>query len=197
VKRFGWQRGWVIAASLVIVLLMASCGSSDYHVFSLREGIGHFSVEYPSACIVTRIDIRNDITARYTDVGLSSLPDAGAHGLNEISVYAWPAGPGDETASLILDNMLDHAGGIFLDFNILDRYSVMLGDIEGQAARFSWDAAASVNATGLSSLPAVSTMVCFRHGDVAWEIHVASAVAAQMQAETEFQHIIDTFQILP
>jgi len=183
----------VIAAFLAIGLLMTSCGSPDYHVFSLGEGIGHFSLEYPPAYKVTRIDIRNEMSNRYTDIGLADK----SVGLHEISVYAWPAGPGDETASLILDNMLGRAGGVFLDFNVLDRYSVMIGDIEGQAARFSWDAAASVNATVLSSLPAVSSMVCFRHGDLAWEINVASDAAAQTRAKTEFQHIIDTFQILP
>jgi len=185
----------VIAAFLAIGLLMTSCGSPDYHVFSLREGIGHFSMEYPPNYTVTRIDIRNEAANRYTDVGLNSAPDAGAPGMNEISVYAWPANPGNETASLILEDMLGRASEVFPDFNVLDRYSVMLGDMEGQAAAFSWTAPA--NASGMAPLPAISNMVCFRHGDLAWEINVASDAAAQTRAKTEFQHIIDTFQILP
>jgi hypothetical protein len=185
--------GWVVAVLLLAALLFTSCGGSDYRIFSLREGIGQFSMEYPPSYKVTRIDIRNETSNRYTDVGLS--PSANTPGLNEISVYAWPAGTGDGTASLILEGMLGRAGSVFEDFNVLDRYSVMLGDMDGQAAVFSWTA--SANASGAAPLPAVSNMVCFRHGDIAWEIHVASDEGAQEQAKTEFQHIIDTFQILP
>ena len=99
-KRPGGLRGWVITEFLVLRLLVTSGGSPYYHIFSLREGTGHFS----------------------------------------------------------------------------------------------WDAAASVNVSGPSSLPAVSTMVCFRHGSIAWEIHVASDNAARTEAE--FQHTIETFRIL-
>lgn len=70
--------------------------------------------------------------------------------------------------------------------------------MDGQVARFSWTAlpAGSDNLTQEGALPAVSRIVCFRHGDVAWEIHVASDSAGQAAAEEEFQNIIETFQVL-
>jgi hypothetical protein len=189
---------WATLALMLMSLFLTSCGSSDYKVFSLREGIGYFSVEYPSAYTVTRIDIRNDATSRYTDVGLSS-PQVGGHpGLNEISIYAWPSADGNETASLVLDGMLAKAETIFQDFKLLQRFSVMIGDMEGQGAIFSWTASPVSPAGGseAGTLPAVSRLVCFRHGELAWEIHVASDSAAQAEAGADFQHIIDTFQIL-
>jgi hypothetical protein len=190
-----WRRaGAAFAAFLVLGLLVISCGSPEYRVFSLREGIGQFSMEYPPDYTVTRLDIRNDAANRYTDVGLSAS-QAAPGSLGEISVYAWPAA-GNEAATQILEDILGRAGAVFAGFRVLERSSVMIGDIEGQAAEFSWDAAASANATGPSSLPAVSSMVCFRHGDIAWEIHVATDAASREQASARFEHIIETFQIL-
>ncbi len=187
-----FQIGGILASVLVMSLAM-SCGSSDYRTFSLREGIGHFSVEYPAGYAVTRIDVRDGSSGRYTDVGLGPAATQGA-GLYEISVYAWPA-TGDESAGMILDDMLLRAAGIFQGFEFSERYSVMIGDLEGQAAVFRWTASASDNSTG-DPLPAVSRIVCFREGDNSWEIHVAADEAAQEQGAAEFQHIIETFQIL-
>ena len=82
-----------------------------------------------SAYIVTRIDIRNEASTRYTDVGLGMPTVPGVSDLNEISVYAWPAGPGEESAAAILGNMLDKARGVFTDFYLLEKYPVMLGDM--------------------------------------------------------------------
>jgi hypothetical protein len=36
----------VIVLLLLLALLSASRGGSDYNILSLREGIGHFSIEY-------------------------------------------------------------------------------------------------------------------------------------------------------
>lgn len=179
---------------MLVALFLTSCGSSDYKIFSLREGIGYFSMEYPSDYAVTRIDIRNDVTSRYTDVGFSSPQVGGLPGLNEISIYAWPSADSNETATLLLDSMLAQAETIFQDFKLSQRFSVMIGDMEGQGAIFSWSA--SANESTIDILPAVSRMVCFRHGDLAWEIHVASDTTAEAKAAADFQHIIDTFQIL-
>jgi hypothetical protein len=180
-----------------VAVLFTSCGGSDYRIFSLREGIAWFSMEYPQEYSVTRIDVRNSPSGRYTDIGLVRLPDADSPGLNEISVYAWPAG-GDEPASVILDETITRADTIFSDFNLLDKFSVMIGDMEGQGVSFTWtaypdDSSAEANP---APLPAVSKIVCFRHGDLAWEIHVASDIASQAQATDDFQHIVDTFQII-
>ena len=186
-------------AALTLLLIAAtsatSCGNSDYRMFSLNEGIGHFSMEYPAEYTVTRIDIRNDSASKYTDIGLGTRPVAGSPGLNEISIYAWPA-ESSETAVLVLDGLLARASSIFQDFRLLDRFAVMIGDMEGQGATFSWTASVSVNASEANTLAAVSRMVCFRHGDLAWEVHVASGEAVKEQAETEFQRILDTFRIL-
>jgi hypothetical protein len=195
-KRLFRLRAWRAAVFLLLALLALSmapsCGGSDYMIFSLREGIGHFSMEYPPGYSVTRIDLRNEVSAKYTDIGLSAPSAPGVPGLNEISVYAWPAGPGEESAAVILNSTLDQASGIFTDFNLLEKYSVMLGDIEGQAAKFTWTA----NATNVAPLSAVSNMVCFRHNDIAWEVHVASGAASQDNGEAIFNHILETLHIL-
>jgi hypothetical protein len=183
---------------VLLALLAASCGSSDYKVFSLREGIGHFSIEYPAEYAISRIDIRNDLVSRYTDIGLGSQAITSNPGLNEISIYAWPIDSSSDTASLILTSMLAQGENIFPDFKLLGRFSMMIGDMEGQGAIFSWTASAPISSSEseANTLPAVSRMVCFRHGDLAWEIHVASGELEQMQAEADFQHIINTFRIL-
>lgn len=187
--------------SLVLLLVssaaLTSCGGSDYKIFSLREGIGHFSMEYPPDYTVVRIDIRNDAPSRYTDIGFRVQQSPGDEGFNEISVYAWPVEPTESSAALILEDLLDRAEGIFSDFELLDQYSVMVGDMDGQVAVFSWmDTPASDSLESeAGTLAAVSRIVCFCHDDLAWEIHLASDSAAQ-DAETEFSHILDTFQIL-
>jgi hypothetical protein len=186
----------VVVALLLALLPAASCGGGpEYRVFALKEGIGHFSMQYPPAYAVTRIDIRNDPSQRYSDVGLNV---EGIPGLKEIDIYAWPAGDAGATAVLILDGVLARAGGVFRDFKLLERDSMMVGDIDGQVARFAWTAlpAGSTNMTQAGALPAVSRVVCFRHGDVAWEIHVASDNAGQAAAGDEFQNIIENFQVL-
>jgi hypothetical protein len=130
----------MIVVFLTALLLVTSCGSPDYRIFSLREVIGHFSLEYPSTYTVMRIDIRNDSVSKYTDIGLSTSRAEKGISLGEISVYAWPAGE-DETAVQLLEGMLARAGSIFTDFKVLRRFSVMIGDMGGQAMEFSWDAA--------------------------------------------------------
>jgi hypothetical protein len=162
----------------------------------LKEGIGHFSMEYPPEYSVTRIDIRNDSASRYTDIGLSSPAVTGNPGLKEISVYAWLADSPSDTAALILNSMLAKGETIFPDFKLLQSFSVMIGDMEGQVIIFSWTASPAGGTGGEKTLPAVSRMVCFYHGDLAWEVHVASDLATQDQAEAEFNHILETFQIL-
>jgi hypothetical protein len=196
-KRFLGARNRAIMALVLTASLIVSCTGSGYKIFSLREGIGHFSIEYPSTYTVTRIDIRNDEINRYTDVGFRDISNTDSTTLKEISIYTWPA-DGDETAVLILDNMLAQAGTIFQDFELLQRFSVMIGDMEGQAASFSWTASPADSSIKLdeSALPAVSTIVCFRHGDLAWEIHVASDTDSQAEAEAVFKHVLETFQIL-
>jgi hypothetical protein len=178
----------------VLVFFASSCGSSDYRIFSLKEGIGHFTMEYPPEYAVVRIDIRNDSTNRYTDIGLRPPQSENINGLNEISIYAWPVDPAQAGAVFILDDLLSRADSIFNDFEVLQRYSRMIGDMEGQVAIFSWTASANESTT--DNLPVISRMVCFFHGDLAWEIHVASDLLTQDQAEAEFNHILETFQIL-
>jgi hypothetical protein len=187
--------------SLVLLLVssaaLTSCGGSDYKIFSLREGIGHFSMEYPPDYTVVRIDIRNDAASRYTDIGFRVPQSPGDDSFGEISVYAWPIDMAESSAALVLDDLLGRAAGIFSDFKLLDQYSIMVGDMDGQAAVFSWMAtpANDYGESDAGTLPAVSRIVCFCHGDLAWEIHLASDSAAP-DAEDEFNHIIDTFQIL-
>lgn len=187
----------LISLIVAAVVVISSCGGSDYRIFSLKEGIGWFSMEYPPRYSVTRIDIRNSPSARYLDIGLAYLPETDDPGLDEISVYAWYADD-NEPASVILDDLITTAGTVFRDFDLLETFSVMIGDMEGQGVIFSWTAYpddSSVEAT-TDPLPAISRMVCFRHGDLAWEIHVASDIKSQVQAEVEFNHILETFQIL-
>jgi hypothetical protein len=190
-----------LVLSLVLLLVssavLTSCGGSDYKIFSLREGIGHFSMEYPPDYTVVRIDIRNDATSRYTDVGFRLQQSPGDEGFSEISVYAWPIEPAESSAALILDDLLDRADGIFSDFELLDQYSVMVGDMDGQVAVFSWTATPATYSSESEAvtLPAVSRIVCLCHNDLAWEIHLAADSVAQ-DAEAEFSHILDTFQIL-
>ena len=186
----------LVTGLIFLSLLFTSCGSPDYKVFSLKEGIGHFSFEYPAEYSVTRIDIRNEAATRYTDIGLSPVFATNNPGLNEISIYAWPVDSPTDTATLVLTGMLAQGETIFSDFKLDKRFSVMISDMEGQAAIFSWTASSTNGAGEEKTLPAVSRMVCFRHGDLAWEIHVASGIEAQAQAEVEFNHILETFQIL-
>jgi hypothetical protein len=186
----------LVAGLIFLSLSFTSCGSPDYKVFSLKEGIGHFSFEYPAGYSVTRIDIRNEAVTRYTDIGLCSTFTTSSPGLNEISVYAWPVDSSTDTATHVLTGMLAQGETIFSDFKLDERFSVMIGDMEGQAAIFSWTASSTSGPEEKKTLPAISRMVCFRHGDLAWEIHVASGIETQVQAETEFNHILETFQIL-
>ncbi len=193
-KMFKWR--WLIAGLTVASLSLTSCSSPDYKVFSLKEGVGHFSLEYPAEYSVTRIDIRNGPVSRYTDIGIGPTTATSSHGLNEISIYAWPADFPTDTAVLILGGLLAQGEIIFSDFQLKQRFSVMIGDMEGQAAVFSWTAPLAGGAEEAKKLPAVSRMACFRHGDLAWEIHVASDLEAQGQAEAEFNHVLETFRIL-
>jgi hypothetical protein len=191
------SRSLFLLALLLAIVFIGSCGSPDSMIFSLREGIGHFSMEYPPEYQVIRIDIRNEATSQYTDIGLRAAAVPGTESLGEISVYIWPAA-GTETATAILDYMLFQAEDIFPDYKLLDTASIMVGDMEGQAARFSWNASPDTSSGGSGDdvLPAISRIVCFRHNDLAWEIHVATDAASQAEAEDVFLNIIETFQIL-
>ena len=154
-------------------------------------------MEYPDSYTVTRLDMRNDQTARYTDVGLRVIHPQEINSMREISVYIWPVDPSASTVA-ILDDLLDRAENIFDDFMILEQYSTMIDDMEGQAAVFSWTASpatATIESEG-KTLPLVSRIVCFRNQGLAWEIHVASDSGSQKKAADEFNHILKTFRLL-
>jgi hypothetical protein len=190
--------GSYISVLLILVVCSASsCSDGEYKIFTLGEGIAHFSMEYPSTYEVVRIDIRNDATTCYTDVGLRQPNAQRQNGLREISVYAWPIDSTKTGAAAVLDDLLDHAGTVFKDFELLNRYSIMVGDREGQLAIFSWTAAPATysDESEIATLPALSRIVCFCHRNIAWEIHVASDSESQEEAEAEFGHIIDSFRI--
>lgn len=196
-KYIFYNLSWPALLLAIGVLFLSSCGNSENRVFSLREGIGHFSMEYPSKYSVKRIDIRNDSSNKYTDIGLGLTSAMEGQSFFELSVYAWPV-DSNETAITVTESMLSKAEIIFQDFELLQQFSVMVGDMPGQAATFSWTSSpyGSSSESQEETISAISQVIYLCYDNLAWEIDMASDMDSQEQAEDVFQHALDTFKIL-
>ncbi len=185
----------LISCLTLLLLIISACSSTDTTDFSLKEGIAKFSMQYPSDYRITHIDITNDAAVQYTAIMLRSI-QASAGSIAEFSIHVWPV---DEvtSSSTIMDDTLYQASSLFPDYSLVNRAARMIGGIESQEARFSWIAVAEDSApSDVPDIAAVSTIICFRYNNLAWQIHLAMDADSQSQADEMLSGILDSFHIL-
>jgi hypothetical protein len=182
----------VLALLAVLVALAPSCRDSDYKVMAVAEGIQGFSFEYPSGYQLIRLDLRNDASYQYTQVGLSG--DFGVN-LAEVYVYLWYVDT-LSSASMIMDQLLLGAAEMG-DYELGNRSSLVIGDIIAEQAVFTADSALQdgTGATEVTSRPATYRVTCMVYGDLAVEIDMTCDMAVTDLTQEDYQHVLDTFTL--
>jgi hypothetical protein len=180
----------MLAASL---MLIPACSTSAYKVLSLKEGIQGFSFEYPSGYNLIRLELRNDGSSKYTEVGLSKTYGSS---YSELYVYLWYPEAGVSTATQLMDQLLSGAG-VMTDYLLIERVKKVIGDTLIEQTIFTADSviegAATADAIPRPASYRVTTMM---FGGVAVEIDQTCDQAVADISADDYQHILDTFKIL-
>ena len=182
---------------------MPACQYSAYKVMAVNEGIQGFSFEYPQNYALIRLDLRNDATYQYTQLGLSASEGAN---YSEIYAYLWYPGQDASTADVIMDQLL--AGAVTMaDYALVSRTTTMIGDTIAQQVVFVADGSQPVDTTtdsteapsdtiAASSRPATYRITCMVFGGVAIEIDMTCDQSLTDITRDDYQHVLDTFQVV-
>jgi hypothetical protein len=173
--------------------LIPACSSSAYKVLNLNEGIQGFSFEYPNGYNLIRLELRNDDSSKYTEVGLSKTYGSS---YSELYVYLWYPEAGVSTATQLMDQLLSGAGGM-ADYLLVERLKKVVGDTLTEQTIFTADSAIeSSNAVDTIPRPASYRVTTMMFGGVAVEIDQTCDRAVADISVDDYQHILDTFKIL-
>jgi hypothetical protein len=191
----------VILIGLTISFWMASfviggCTDSGYKLLSMKEGIQPFAFEYPSTYALIRLDLRNDDSAKYTEVGFSTSYGTS---YSEIYVYIWNAGSGLNSASTMMDQLLSGAESM-KDYILISRNSVVLDDRLTEQCIFTADStvddlASTIPKAEMPARPAtyrISTMI---YDGFAIEIDLTCDQSLTDFVQEDYQHLLDTLKV--
>jgi len=192
VSKIKWLSVLEASLLLTVVFMLSACVDSQYRVFSLKEGVQGFSFEYPSGYQLIRLNLLNDASQKYTEVGLSSTSGAN---FSEIYVYLWPPDSSMSSAALIMDQLLASAAEM-KDYSLSSRSSGIMGDTITQQAVFTADSA--IDETGQAAVPRPATyrITCMLYGGLAIEMDMTCDQSLSDIAAEDYQHVLDTFAVL-
>jgi hypothetical protein len=193
----------VMLAFILAIPGMSACQDSAYKVMAVNEGIQGFSFEYPQNYSLIRLDLRNDSTYQYTQLGLSATEGAN---YSEIYAYLWYPGQDTSTADVIMDQLLAGAATM-TDYALVSRTTTMIGDTIAQQAVFAADSSQPItnpadstevppDTTSTPSRPATYRITCMIYGGIAIEIDMTCDQSLTDITKDDYQHVLDTFQIV-
>jgi hypothetical protein len=169
----------------------ASCGSTGYKTFSIKEGVQGFTFEYPEAYSIIRLDMSNTAASRYTTVGLGATINGA---IGEIYIYIWPVSAGLNTASATLDTLLGNAQEVLTSFVLDTKATTTVNNQTAQGAAFT--AVDTATATAASTGPAYYRVTCFVHDSWIVEIDMTCDISLKATTQDQYYRMLDTFALL-
>jgi hypothetical protein len=196
-----WLCDW-LDVKLVVLLIglvtLTGCSSNAFETFTLEEGIGHFTFEYPERYEVEKVETRSDLG--YTHVILSgsvSNPEKGGIDYTFIGVFIEETSAYFPSAEVTLETSLAEASQHLPDYQLLEQSTLSVAGVEGQQIVYYYDRGVYYPEEPVQEpIPTVMRKVYFDHSGLIWSISIRSNQAAAETAQADFEHLLETFQIL-
>ena len=137
-----WQL--FLALALVMMICLLALSGCSYRTFTLKEGIAHFSFEYPSNYKIHSVEV-GDIYRRrgeYTDINMFT-PKVGEKSLAEvhdaeIRIAIHQADSGVSNSTEALESFLSDSSKFYKDFKLFERSDITVDGIQGERVVFSY-----------------------------------------------------------
>ena len=193
-----WFKLMVVMTLLVVSLAPVACAAKEqgaYKKLVLREGIAHFSFEYPS----TYDEPTVSPTGRFTSV-VSGRKLTGANGNDPVlDIYVTEGGDLRPDAKTSLEKALNrYETEIFKDFKLIERSSITVLGVRTEQIVYTYSG--GYPGTGISDrgipAPFMGREVFFDYNGMVWNITISSLLEESETARADFEHILQTFKIL-
>ncbi len=189
---------FVIVVNLLTLLLIASsaimisCSCNDttgYKEFIVSEGLAPFSFEYPAVCREPRID--RSLEPHSTVVDTSGVIQPRVNGAVFLIISVFQVSDSFPNAQAMLDSELSRAEG-HREFQLLERSPVNMAGIQGERVIYSYFGFYYNDPETGTAYEAY-----FDSEGLIWEVvMLADEYAAAERARADFEHLLETFQIL-
>ena len=171
---------WFILIPVVLVAsAVNSCTTSQYKTYTLKHNGITFSFEYPSGYKKDSSSIQDNPEA---PIGVRFALAAGKDPVFGVNIDS-------PLAAKIDPKVAANTAGSHTLEQELERTSITIAGTTGELVAYS-DTDPKIGAT-------ITREVFFSVNGVLWNIFIYSAVAKADEAKLDFEHIIDTFKVLP
>ena len=189
---------WITAIIITVLFTTTGCLFSDYRPFTLERGIGHFSLEYPTVYRVAKVEVREDLG--YTHIGIRERYIGEDRFSTFIFIYISESDYGEPNPDASLERALELAKDS-RDFKLLDRSLVKVSGIPGEQIVYFYNTPPSSyeESIGIGWKPAITRDVYLAYGKSVWSLSISYQLTTEMadkKYEADFEHILETFQIL-
>jgi hypothetical protein len=180
----------VLLVLTLIVFAIAFTGCSKYTLFENTEGYRHFSFEYPDRFIFDRINVDDSIQGKTMNFYFTESDTEQHLGPLLLDIFVL------EKSELYPDYQVRLEYSISYpinkdNFRLITRDEIMISDLQGERISYSYDIQSSK-----SKLDMIGMGVYFYDTEYNWEIKLIAPSINQEEILDEFDHIIETFQIL-
>lgn len=191
-----YRRYYLVLVGLFIALLLAaSCSNSPYKTFTLRRGVGHFSLEYPVSYDIGKVEVRSDLG--YTDMTLLRRSIEGQEeDFSMITVAVNTIDEYETNIPIAVEHYLAQVGK-WPDFRLLSPPSTVVVTTDNiSAQQFTFSNSRATRPQPLTIITEVRWVVLFERDGLIWEMTHQSDAATAEADKADFEHLLQTFKIL-
>jgi len=182
----------ILIASSVIMMSCSRNETTGFKEFVVSEGLASFSFEYPAFCYVPYVDRSRE--PHYTEVKTGGVIQPGVGGDEHLFIRILQTGNSFENAEAMLEDNLARAEE-HQDFQLLERSSVNISGIQGEQIIYSYFGYHSTWESEAETGTAYKAY--FDYEGLIWRVvMLADEYAAAERARADFEHVLETFQVL-
>jgi hypothetical protein len=181
---------------LIVPVIQGCISQGDYKSLVIKKGIVHFSFEYSR-----HFSLVKDISETYTHLMFDGPYYKYPRSRTRIDISVYRAGDGilANKETLIQERL--RIVSAFPDYTLLARLGVGVAGVEGeQITYFYIDSMPTPGQAGHIPgdvpRPTISRNVYFEHQGLIWEIQMESNESNAEADKADFEHLLQTFEIL-
>ena len=186
----------IIPIMLAIMLVaFMSCGTPGYKKYTLREGIAHFSLEYPEGYE----NVLASTQFGYVDVVFhQSLPEYDYIDSSISVVIHTVAAISElyENAKAAIEWSISHLSGYFPDYQVLERKEINIDGVPAELLVGSFTMAEVPEDDVWNTGRKLDRQVYFDYDGCIWHISMTSDEENAEADEAVWEHLLETFTIL-
>jgi hypothetical protein len=194
---------------LFIALSFLSCNQDGYRTFTAKNSFCNFSLDYPSAYsnkegpTLDLFDKYFTVSFNYPDKAYKMVnPDPSSNNAKTVTVYHTPAlihvfiNNKGFTAKTLIEEYLNRQSG-WANFNLLERSIISISDVSAEYAHFVSSSLLPMRPESGEEIPLKHLrLVYFDYNELVWRIELEYEGEMAEQAQSDFEHILNTFKIL-